>query len=505
MSKPEHRASASASAADVDAASQKPIGPDERDQLLRSLRLPLAIAVSGGPDSVALMHLVAGWLNAEPRPCPTGGGAPPVLVLTVDHGLRPGSADEARWVEAEAARLGLAHVTLRWQGAKPRTGIQQAAREARLALISDYVAHEQLPVLREVLLAHHRDDQAETLLMRLARGSGVDGLSGMREVETWAWVRCDHPVEEISVVFRRPLLGIGKDRLIATLEASGTRFLVDPSNQNPDFERVRLRQARPQLEALGLTNEHLANTARRLAPVHSALRTARQHVALGAVAIHDGAYATIDLPALKAASTEIAIRVIRCLVDVFGGQAESVRLSQIEAVVEGFITTAHPHKGTLTLGGCIVEGARGKARVAARGYERLHIYREPGRHGLPSVTLQPGSGCFWDRRFYVSAGPPCEAPVQVTALSLGQFAGLKRRFPGLAGLDLTPRAAVTLPAFWAGDQLLAVPHFSAEEPSLAGPKVDASPLLAARFADQHLRAIYGGQRPGARAAQAGAD
>jgi tRNA(Ile)-lysidine synthase len=489
----------------VDAASKNPIGADERDQLLRSLRLPLAIAVSGGPDSVALMHLVAGWLNAEPRPCPMGGGAAPVLVLTVDHGLRPGSAEEARWVEAEVTRLGLAHVTLRWQGAKPRTGIQQAAREARLALISDYVANEQLPVPREVLLAHHRDDQAETLLMRLARGSGVDGLSGMREVETWTWLRLGHPVEEISLVFRRPLLSIGKDRLIATLEVSGIPSVVDPSNQNPDFERVRLRQARPQLEALGLTSEHLANTARRLGTVHSALERARQHVARAAVAIHYGAYATVDLAQLKEASTEIAIRVIRCLVDVFGGQAEAVRLSQIEALVDGFIMAVRPRKGTVTLGGCIVERARGKARVAAQGDERLHIYREPGRHGLPRVTLQPGSGCFWDRRFYVSAGPSCEGPVQVTALSSGQFAELRRRFPGLAGLDLMRRSAVTLPAFWAGDQLLAVPFFAAEEPTLAGPKVIGSPLLAASFADQHVRAIYGGQRPGARADQAGAE
>jgi tRNA(Ile)-lysidine synthase len=489
----------------VDAASEKPIGADERNQLLRALRLPLAIAVSGGPDSVALMHLVAGWLNAEPRPCPTKDDAPPVLVLTVDHGLRPASAEEARWVEAEAIRLRLAHVTLRWHGAKPRTRIQEAAREARLALISDYVANEQLPVPREVLLAHHRDDQAETLLMRLARGSGVDGLSGMREVETWTWLRFGHPVEEISLVIRRPLLRIGKDRLIATLEASGIPFLVDPSNQNPDFERVRLRQARPQLEAVGLTNEHLANTARRLASVHSALETARQYVARAAVSIHDGAYATVDLAQLKETSTEIAVRVIRCLVDVFGGQAESVRLSQIEALVDGFIMTARPHKGTVTLGGCIVERATGKAHATARGDERLHLYREPGRHGLPTATLQPGSGCFWDRRFYVSAGPSCEGPVQVKSLSSGQLAELRRRFPGLAGLDLTRRAAVTLPAFWAGDQLLAVPQFGEEEPSLAGPKVDGSPLLAASFADHHVRAIYGGQRPGARAAQAGAD
>jgi tRNA(Ile)-lysidine synthase len=486
--------SASASAADVSAAPE-PIRADERDQLLSSLRLPLAIAVSGGPDSVALMHLVAGWLNAGARPYRVPGAAPPVLVLTVDHGLRPESAEEARWVEVEAAQLQLAHVTLRWEGAKPKTGIQEAARKARLALVSAYVANEPLPVPREVLLAHHRDDQAETLLMRLARGSGIDGLAGMREIETRTWLRLGHPVEEISLFFRRPLLTVAKDRLIATLEASGARFLVDPSNQNPEFERVRLRQVRPQLEALGLTNEHLAHTVGRLASVQNALERASQHVARRAVAIHEGAYAGVDLAQLNEASAELALRVVRSLVDAFGGQEEPVRLSQIEALMDRLVGRASPAGGTMTLGGCIVERVKSDAREPTGRGEQLRIYREPGRHGLPRVTLEPGGGWFWDRRFYVSAAPTFEGPVQVAALNREQLAAVRRRVRDRFSLELTPRAAVTLPAFWRCDQLLAVPHLQAWEPALAGPDAEGRPLLMVRFAEQHTRAIYGGARP----------
>jgi tRNA(Ile)-lysidine synthase len=486
------------------AAVSEPIGADEREELLRSLRLPLAIAVSGGPDSVALMHLVAGWLNARPRPGGGCGAASPALVLIVDHGLRAESAEEAGWVEAEAAKLGLAHATLRWQGAKPSTGIQEAARQARLALISDYVANEPLPAPREVLLAHHRDDQAETLLMRLARGSGVDGLAGMRETETRTWLRLGHPVEEIVLVFKRPLLSVAKDRLIATLEVSNAPFLVDPTNRNPAFERVRLRQARPQLEALGLTNEQLARTAGRLASAQQTLERASQALARGAVSIHDGAYASVDLAQLHEAGAELAIRVIKSLVDAFGGQEEPVRLSRIEALVDRVVSRPSPQAAMMTLGGCIIEHANSGQGALTAG-EQLRIYREPGRHGLPSVTLQPGCGWFWDRRFYVSAAPSFAGTVSVSALTGGQIAELKQRFPRLAGLDLPPRAGVTLPAFWHGDQLVAVPHFQAGEATLAGPQVDGHPLLAVRFAGQHIRAIYGGAAPEAQAREARRD
>ena len=129
-----------------------------------------ALAVSGGSDSTALMVLFADWLRQ--RRADAGAHT----VLTVDHGLRPESAAEARAVADQAAALGFRHALLVWRGPKPSTGLQAAAREARYQLMRDYMGAHDIATL---FTAHTRDDQAETLLMRLARGSGLDGLAAI--------------------------------------------------------------------------------------------------------------------------------------------------------------------------------------------------------------------------------------------------------------------------------------------------------------------------------------
>ncbi|HLU65659.1 MAG TPA: tRNA lysidine(34) synthetase TilS, partial [Kofleriaceae bacterium] len=176
------------------------LGPFER-------RPRLAVAVSGGPDSLCLCLLAHGWAKAR-------GGE--VSALTVDHGLRPTSADEARQVAAWLGPRGIDHHVLRWTGAKPATAIQEAAREARYRLLGDWC---RAAGVLHLLLAHHLDDQAETVAFRRARGSGPEGLAGMPAVRELAGLR-----------LLRPLLGVPKARLVATLEAAGQAWLEDPSN-----------------------------------------------------------------------------------------------------------------------------------------------------------------------------------------------------------------------------------------------------------------------------------
>ena len=153
---------------------QHPIQPEELESLFAPCvgrpERACALAVSGGVDSTALMTLFAGWLSHR------GIGTNTHHVLTVDHRLRPESPDEARAVAAQASALGFRHAILIWEGPKPRTGLQAAAREARYRLMYDYMAAHSI---ERLLVAHTRDDQAETLLMRLARGSGIDGLAAM--------------------------------------------------------------------------------------------------------------------------------------------------------------------------------------------------------------------------------------------------------------------------------------------------------------------------------------
>ena len=188
---------------------------------------PVLLAVSGGPDSSALMQAAAAL-----------GGA--VQVATVDHGLRPGSGAEADAVGRAAARLGLPHATLRWAGSKPGRGLQEAARTARYALLC---AHAEAIGAGLVLTGHTRDDQAETVLMRLAAGSGTAGLAGMRAERVLA----------PGIVLGRPFLHLPKAILTAWCEARGIPYLRDPSNADLRFARGRLRATWPALEREGLT------------------------------------------------------------------------------------------------------------------------------------------------------------------------------------------------------------------------------------------------------------
>lgn len=178
--------------------------------------MPLAVAVSGGPDSVALLLLAHAAFSGR------------VTALTVDHGLRPGSADEAATVARHCAAAGIRHVTLVWQGEKPRANLQARARTARYRLMADWCAVNAVPLLAT---GHHADDQAETLLMRLARGSGSAGLAG---------IRASRPLGQ-GVTLVRPLLGVRRAALAQVAAAGGWPLVDDPGNRNPAHDRTHAR------------------------------------------------------------------------------------------------------------------------------------------------------------------------------------------------------------------------------------------------------------------------
>jgi tRNA(Ile)-lysidine synthase len=190
---------------------ETPIGAAEAEGLLASLarHRHVLLAVSGGPDSTALMLLAARHAAASLT----------IGVATVDHGLRPGSALDAEAVVKVGRSLGLDPVVLRWEGPKPTGAIQEKAREARYALLA---AHATAIGATAVVTAHHADDQAETVLMRLVRGSGPAGLAAMRPDASLGAVR-----------LLRPLLPVDKARLVATVRAAGLPVLNDPMNSDP--------------------------------------------------------------------------------------------------------------------------------------------------------------------------------------------------------------------------------------------------------------------------------
>ena len=216
----------------------------------------LVLAVSGGPDSTALLLMAARWRQARK----TG---PRLLAVTIDHGLRRESAGEARAVARLAHALGVPHRILRWTGKKPATGLQQNARDARYRLLAKAAARAKAGA---IVTAHTLDDQAETVLIRMSRGSGLGGLGAMaREAPL--------PVGGEAVLVR-PLLEIPKARLIATLRRARIAFADDPSNRDPRFTRARLREVMCALAREGLDARRLSLLARRLRRAEAAIETA---------------------------------------------------------------------------------------------------------------------------------------------------------------------------------------------------------------------------------------
>jgi tRNA(Ile)-lysidine synthase len=415
-----------------------PIGPQEAAGLLAACDRPLAIAVSGGADSMALMHLLAAWRRQG------GGNAhSPPLVLTVDHGLRPASADEAAFVAGVAQQLGFGHETLVWTGAKPTSGIQDAARRARYDLLLARLAAEARP--RDLLLAHHQEDQAETLLMRLARGSGIDGLAGMRPLESRIAVVLEAPVREAVIRLRRPLLDVAKARLIATLQAIGASWREDPTNADLRYERVRLRRAQSMLAAdLGLTPAALARSARRLAAERVSLQQRTQAIAAGHVRDHGGVYGTLTLPSPQYLPPADVVRLLARMLDIFGGAAPAAQLSQIETLAERVASPLPSAGGRLTLGGCLIDIRAGEGEA-----REVDVFREIGRASLPPVTVQPGEGLFWDRRFYISmaAGARTGAVIEPLPAGAGQARLLGVTVACLAGLPGVRSEDAIIPLF----------------------------------------------------------
>jgi len=279
----------------------------------------LVLAVSGGPDSTALMLLAARWRAALTK-------GPTLIAVTIDHGLRPEAKKEAAAVAKLARKLKIAHRTVRWIGKKPATGLQQAARAARYRLLGEAARKARAT---HILTAHTLDDQAETVLIRMARGSGITGLGAMAR-------RAAVPGDRAGkAVLLRPFLDLPKSRLIATLRAAKISFAQDPSNRDPRFTRARLRGLLPKLAEEGLTAARLGHIARRLKRADAAVET-----------MTDAAWEFLVRTAHKAVvfeagwiyvPDEIALRLLGRAVTAVGTEGP-VELAKLESLKEALDT-----------------------------------------------------------------------------------------------------------------------------------------------------------------------
>jgi tRNA(Ile)-lysidine synthase len=308
----------------------------------------IVLAVSGGPDSIALMWLAARWRRALAR-------GPRLLAVTIDHGLRAEAAREALVVKRLARTLDLPHRTLRWTGAKPKTGLPAAARSARYRLLAQAA---RAGGATHILTAHTRDDQAETLLMRMLRGSGISGLAAMARQS-----------EREGVVLARPFLQVSKAQLIATLTKAKIGFADDPTNRDSSFTRPRIRSLMPVLAAEGGDARNLARLASRLARADAAVEVlvdgAERYLALKG---GPGAVSGFEATAFAAMPEEIRLRLLKRSIDRVGheGPAELGKLETLLSSLEAAVAdraSGRQLRLKQTLAGAMISLIGGRIRI----------------------------------------------------------------------------------------------------------------------------------------------
>jgi tRNA(Ile)-lysidine synthase len=280
------------------------------------------------------MHLLAGLACARKWPQP--------IVLTVDHGLRAASARDAKAVTAWAKKAGLKAHVLVWRGKKPKSGIEAQAREARYRLMGAFMAKRGIATL---FVGHTEDDQAETFLLRLARGSGLDGLAAMRAHAPW-------PVEGFAgLSVARPLLRFSRAALRDYLCGLGQEWLDDPMNEDPAFDRVKLRRARAVLEQAGLSAARIAAAAGHLARARESLEAVTEAVLERAVRQGEKGL-LLDPMVLSAAPRELGLRALASVLMAVSGRSYRPRFDSLERLFD-LLGGAGP-RATATLHGCHV-------------------------------------------------------------------------------------------------------------------------------------------------------
>lgn len=368
----------------------------------------LGVAVSGGGDSVALLHLLHDWHHE---------GGPELRAATVDHGLRAGAADEAAGVARLCTGLDILHDTLDWQDRDKTGNLPDRARRARYARLARWA---QAHGITDIAVGHTENDLAETFVMRLARGAGVDGLAAMRS-------RWRHG----SVTFHRPLLDVSRADLRDLLRSRGIGWVEDPTNTDMAFERARVRDGLAALAAAGLDAPALAQTARRLAEARCALGDIAREKAGGILQIASGDV-LIDRAGLGALPDEVARRILQASLRWINGADYPPR----GTAMTQFLAAARAGKA-MTLQGCLLHAGATTARIG-REYNAVANLRVPACE-------------IWDGRWRLS-GP---APEGAEIAALGPE-GL-RACPDWRDGGLAHASALASPALWRDGSLVAAP------------------------------------------------
>lgn len=364
-------------------------------------RLPdkasLAVGVSGGADSLCLALCLAKW--ARKKGCC-------LTALTVNHGLRPESRAEAEAVRRVMRAHRIPHRILTWEGEKPRSGLEEKARDKRYELLTQACRAEEIGYL---FLAHHQEDQAETFWARLSRGSGLDGLAGMPACSRRG-----------GIVLMRPFLTVSKRDILAWAKQRELAWAEDPMNQDEAYERVRWRKRQAVLTEIGLTPAMAAKSAERLRRAQQALTRAADVFCAQGVRWEPQGYALISQALFKEQPAEIQIRALLRILESIGGAAQKIALESVEKWVRNPPARA-------TLAGChLIRHKRG-----------LFIAREKRRESRCAVPV--GKAVRW-KQFLIAASVPVEVLERAPSPRLADVPFLVQQvFPAVKEAGVAPR------------------------------------------------------------------
>ncbi len=407
----------------------------------------LAVAVSGGADSMCLAHLASDHENS--------------VALIVDHGLRAGSANEAQTVKTRLEEIGLECHVLTWpHGGAPTSNIQSTAREARYELMRQWCVEHKIPYL---LTAHHQDDQAETVVLRLARGSGVYGLAGMA------------PTRDLGdgITLVRPFLTVSKNRLVATCQQADLTWVEDPSNQNRDFERVKVREFLGSSVLTGLTTDRLAETAARLRRTRDAIEYYESEWLRHAAAFHDAGYVGIETEAFSRAPEEITLRGLVQVIRFAGGGDYAPRFEKLERL---WAALQSPDFKGATLGGVVFSPDRAGFVLAMR---------EPS---AVSATQPVIATNVWDNRYKVhDVDPAAHKDMLIGVVGVDGLNLIETEMSGVP--DIPKAAARVAPAFFKAGRLIAAPHLGYSDPNEKVPVLTHRWLTSSKTGKKTYRGV----------------
>jgi len=398
-----------------------PIGAEEFSALMRGFApfsKKIALAVSGGPDSMALAYCVQKWGKAD------------CIAFIVEHGLREESATEAKEVKKRLHKLGVSAEILTWRHGEIRSRLHEVAREARYRLLIDACKKHGV---KDLLMAHQAEDQAETVLMRLAKGTGIDGLAGIPPQSRR---------DDIRIL--RPLLSFSKNRLIATCKKARIQTVTDPSNAKAKYARGRLRKIMPLLDKEGLTIERLTALSNRAREAKDALDGATHDFLNKSAHIEIGGFVLLDREALRSIPRAIAMRALgACLRFVHEGE-HPPDYDSLASVVDMLLGESGK---TRTIHGCMISPSE----------KQVTILREPAA-AKEEIPIGPRQTVLWDKRWLVTASAKA-SPGTIRALGNPPHEILDALAPGLRKQIPQGRIRASLPAIWKNGELSALPSF----------------------------------------------